>query len=173
MGIDASTQSIAFCIFDGQRPVKYGKVKLTGADVYERILDAKVKTRAILAEFDVDYIVIEAAVMVRSVSVAVKLAYVFGAIIGELMDSKTKVVTATPVQWQAFIENKNFTKVQRDKLKADNPGKKISWYRNQIREQRKQYTMDFFNTKFSVNIEDNDVGDAFGLAYYAVKKLVV
>jgi len=32
--------------------------------------------------------------------------------------------------------------------------------------------LDHFNNMFNINLEDNDVGDAFGLAYFAHKNLV-
>jgi len=40
-----------------------------------------------------------------------------------------------------------------------------------MRNRRKQKTMDFFNTTFGTDIEDNDVGDACGIAYYAYKNM--
>ena len=47
MGIDASTNSMAYCIFDGDKVVEYGEIFFTGADLYDRLLDAKRKVKAL------------------------------------------------------------------------------------------------------------------------------
>src|SRR5689334_22815277 len=86
IGIDASTNSLAFAIFEGETPIRCGEVVFKGSNVPERLLDAKKKTRALVSAgiLKADYIVIESAVMVRNVQVAIDLAYVYGAILGEL-----------------------------------------------------------------------------------------
>jgi hypothetical protein len=81
------------------------------------------------------------------------------------------VVTVAPVSWQSHIGNKNFTNAEKMQVQKDFPGKSASWYKNKIREIRKQRTMNFFNDKFGTSISDNDVGDATGIAYYAYKTL--
>ena len=82
LGIDASTNSVAFCLMNDDKPVKWGKVEFVGADIYEKIYDAKVKMHAMLEELKADYIVIEGAVLVRSPDAVIKLSYVYGVEIG-------------------------------------------------------------------------------------------
>ena len=171
MGIDASTKSIAFCIMRGQDIVKYGEIFINGADISERILDSKRKMRALKNEFKVDYIVIESAIMVRSAAVAIKMAYVFGAIMGELLDNGAVVKEVAPITWQSYIGNKNLTKQEKADIKKAFPDHAASWYNNKSREIRKQRTLDFFNNKFSITLESDNVGDAFGLAWYASQNL--
>lgn len=36
-----------------------------------------------------------------------------------------------------------------------------------MREIRKQRTVDYFNKKYNLSLEDFDVADSFGIAYYA------
>ena len=50
LGIDASTNSIAFCLLENNIPIKWGKINLTGNDIYEKIYDAKCKVFAMLEE---------------------------------------------------------------------------------------------------------------------------
>ena len=170
MGIDASTHTIAFCIFDGEDVVEYGEVTFDGGTVYERILDAKRKISAIRKRFDVDFIALEAAVMVRSAETGLKMAYIFGAILGELLESGASVIEIHPITWQSFIGNTNFTKAQRAAVKSEYPGKSDTWISNKIREMRKRKTMDFFSKKGVVTTSDN-VADAAGVAWYAVNNL--
>jgi len=41
LGIDASTNSIAFCLMENNIPLKWGKIDLEGMNIYEKIYDAK------------------------------------------------------------------------------------------------------------------------------------
>jgi hypothetical protein len=109
--------------------------------------------------------------MVRSADAGLKIAMIVGAILSVILKPQTKVVTVAPISWQSHIGNKNFTNAEKMQVQKDFPGKSASWYKNKIREIRKQRTMDFFNDKFGTSISDNDVGDATGIAYYAYKTL--
>lgn len=172
LGIDASTQSIAFCLFDHDKPIYYGEIKFDGADVYERILDAKKKIRALKhKQFSgIDYVAIEAAVVVKSVNTGIKMAYVFGAIMAELLEDHTKVVEVHPISWQSYIGNKNFTKIEKQAVRDEFPGKSETWYKSKIREIRKGKTLQYMSDKGIITDSDN-VADAAGLAWYAVNNI--
>jgi Holliday junction resolvasome RuvABC endonuclease subunit len=167
LGIDASTNSIAFCLLENNKPIKWGKINLIGNDIYEKIYDAKCKTFAMIDELKSDYIAIEGAILVKSADAVIKLSYVYGVVIAELMSTGSSVITVSPSSWQAHIGNKNPTKWEKDKLRSENPGYADSWYKNKMREIRKQRTVDYFNKKYNLKLEDFDVADSFGIAYYA------
>jgi Holliday junction resolvasome RuvABC endonuclease subunit len=172
MGIDGSTNSFAFCILEDGEPIKFGEVTFQGADIYHRLLDAKRKIRALTQEFDIDYIALEKAVMVKSADVAIKLGYIFGAMLGELLETGAVVAEVYPIQWQAFIGNGNFTAAEKIALRKEFPNKSATWYAAKTRDIRKHRTMDFFNKKFKLKIESDNVSDAFGVAWYATHKMV-
>jgi len=167
LGIDASTNSIAFCLMENDKPLKWGKIELKGNDIFEKIYDAKVKTHAMLEELKSDYIVVEGAILVRSPDAVIKLSYVYGVVIAELMSTGAKVITIGPSSWQAYIGNKNPTKDEKSAIRLANPGYAESWYKNQLRNMRKQRTVDYFNSKYSLELNDFDVADAFGIAHYS------
>jgi Holliday junction resolvasome RuvABC endonuclease subunit len=167
LGIDASTNSIAFCLLENNIPIKWGKINLTGNDIYEKIYDAKCKVFAMLDELKSDYIAVEGAILVRSPDAVIKLSYVYGVVISELMSSGATVITVSPSSWQAHIGNKNPTKEEKAAVRLKNPGYAESWYKTQLRNMRKQRTVDYFNKKYKLNLEDFDVADSFGIAYYA------
>ena len=167
LGIDASTNSVAFCLMENDIPVKWGKIEFTGADIYEKIYDAKRKVHAMLTELKSDYIAVEGAILVRSPDAVIKLSYVYGVVIAELMASGAKVITISPTSWQAFIGNKNPTKADKEAIRARFPDHSDSWYKSKIREIRKQRTVDYFNSKYSLQLEDFDVADSFGIAHYS------
>lgn len=171
LGIDASTNSIAFCLMENDVPLKWGKINLVGNDIYEKIYDAKVKMHVMLEELQADYIAVEGAVLVRSADAVIKLSYVYGVVIAELMSTGAKVITISPTSWQAYIGNKNPTKEEKSAIRAASPGYADSWYKNQLRNMRKQRTADYFNLKYGLSISDFDVADSFGIAHYANKEL--
>lgn len=171
LGIDASTRSVAFCLFEDKKVIKWGEVFFEGADVYERILDAKNKTKSIIGMLPSDFVAIEAAVMVRSANTGLKMAYIFGAIMGELISDGRKVYEVHPITWQSFIGNKNFTKSEKKEIENKYPGKSINWYKAKGREIRKQRTIDFCQG-VGVNTDSDNVADACGIAWYAVNNLM-
>jgi Holliday junction resolvasome RuvABC endonuclease subunit len=171
LGIDASTNSIAFCLMENDKPLKWGKVDIVGSDIYEKIYDAKRKMSLMLEELKSDYIVVEGAILVRSPDAVIKLSYVYGVVIAELMSTGADVITISPTAWQAYIGNKNPTKEEKAAIRLKSPGYADSWYKNQIRNMRKQRTVDYFNSKYNLQLDDFDVADSFGIAHYANKVL--
>ena len=173
LGIDASTSSIAFCLMENNIPIKWGKINLVGNDIYEKIYDAKIKMALMLEELKSDYIVVEGAILVRSPDAVIKLSYVYGVVIAELMSTGAKVTTISPSAWQAYIGNKNPTKEEKAAVRLVNPGYADSWYKNQLRNMRKQRTVDYFNKKYNLGLTDFDVADSFGIAYYSMNNLTI
>jgi Holliday junction resolvasome RuvABC endonuclease subunit len=171
LGIDASTNSIAFCLMDEKIPVKWGEIFFEGDDIYKRILDAKRKIKSFKNELDTDFVVIEAAISVKSVHTGMKMAYVFGAIMGELLNDNIQVVEVHPITWQSYLGNKNFTKAEKQAVKNEFPGKSETWYKGKIRELRKSKTIGFASS-LGVKTESDNVADATGIAWYAVNEIV-
>ena len=167
LGIDASTNSVAFCLMENNKPIKWGKIEFAGADIYEKIYDAKVKMHAMLNELKSDYIAVEGAVLVRSPDAVIKLSYVYGVVISELMSTGARVITISPTAWQAYIGNKNPTKAEKEAIRKQFPGYADSWYKTKIRNGRKQKTVDWVKDKFNIELTDFDVADSFGIAYYS------
>ena len=173
LGVDASTNSLAFCIIEDGTVVSHGEIFFEGADIYERVLDAKNKTKALSAVgvFAADFMALEAGIVVKSTHVGIKMAYVFGAIMGEILDDNMKVIEIHPITWQSYIGNKNFTKAEKQAVKDEFPGKTENWYKAQIRKMRKQKTMDFAKS-IGVETDSDNVSDAAGIAWYAHKKVM-
>ena len=171
LGIDASTTSIAFCLMENDTPIKWGKINLVGNDIYEKIHDAKNKMHTMLGELKSDYIAVEGAILVRSPDAVIKLSYVYGVVIAELMSTGASVITISPSSWQAYIGNKNPTKEEKAAIRLKSPGYADSWYKNQLRNMKKQRTADYFNKKYGLEVVDFDVADSFGIAHYANKVL--
>lgn len=169
LGVDASTNSFAFCLIQNKKPIKWGEIIFQGSDVYERMLDAKRKIKALKGHIDYDFVAIEAAVSVKSVATGLKMAYIFGTIMSELINDNIDVIEIHPITWQSYIGNKNFTKAEKEEVKNNNPNKSDNWIKAKIREMRKQKTINFVKD-LGVVTENDNVADATGIAWYAANE---
>ena len=171
--IDASTNSLAFAIFDTQQKTleSVGKITFKGKDTYEKVMDAGQKVKLFLDMYGgFEAIVIEHTVFMNSPKTAADLALVQGAILGSAGQSGTKVIgKVAPITWQNFIGNKKISKDEKLFIKAQNPGKSESWLKTHERELRKQRTINFININYDRTIADNDVADACGIGHWALK----
>jgi Holliday junction resolvasome RuvABC endonuclease subunit len=167
--IDASTNSIAFAIFDGNSLVKYGKVNFSGKTAYDKVGDASRKCVELFAKFNIDAIVIEHTVFMNSPKTAADLALVQGGILGAAAQNGVRVAgSINPIAWQTFLGNGKLNKEEKLKIRKDNPGKSESWYKNHEREFRKLRTIKFININYDIENNDNDVADAIGVGHYAI-----
>ena len=169
--IDASTNSLAFALFVGNKLESIGKISFDGNNIYEKVMDAGKKVKAF---FDIyggfEAIVIEHTVFMNSPKTAADLALVQGAILGSAGQSGTKVIgRVSPITWQNYIGNKKISKEEQLVIRAQNPGKSISWYKAYERMLRKERTINFININYDRTITDNDVADACGIGHWAIK----
>jgi Holliday junction resolvasome RuvABC endonuclease subunit len=170
--IDASTNSLAFAIFDTQEKTlgSVGKIVFEGNDIYEKVMVAGQKVKAFL-DFYGGFlsIVIEHTVFMNSPKTAADLALVQGAILGAAGQTGTKVIgKVSPITWQNFIGNKKISKDERAIIVINNPGKSESWYKTFERNLRKQRTIDFVEFEYRKRLTDNDVADACGIGHWAI-----
>jgi hypothetical protein len=169
--IDASTNSLAFALFVNNDLNSIGKIHFDGNNTYEKVMDAGKKVKAF---FDIyggfEAIVIEHTVFMNSPKTAADLALVQGAILGSAGQSGTKIIgRVSPITWQNYIGNKKISKEEQLIIRAQNPGKSVSWYKAYERMLRKERTINFININYDRTITDNDVADACGIGHWAVK----
>jgi Holliday junction resolvasome RuvABC endonuclease subunit len=171
--IDASTNSLAFAIFEtqGKTLTAVGKINFKGNDTYQKVMDAGQKVKAFLDYYGgFEAIVIEHTVFMNSPKTAADLALVQGAILGASGQTGTKVIgKVAPITWQNFIGNKKISKDEKFYIKSQNPGKSDSWLKSYERELRKQRTINFINIQYDKSITDNDIADACGIGHWALK----
>lgn len=171
--IDASTNSLAFALFDTftQDIISVGKITFQGKDTYEKVMDAGKKVKAFLDYYGgFDAIVIEHTVFMNSPKTAADLALVQGAILGAAGQAGTTIIgKVAPITWQNFIGNKKISKDEKLYIRSQNPGKSDSWLKSYERELRKQRTINFINIQYDKTITDNDVADACGIGHWAIK----
>jgi Holliday junction resolvasome RuvABC endonuclease subunit len=171
--IDASTNSLAFAIFNTQKKTleSVGKINFKGNNTYEKVMDAGQKVKLFIdMHGGFEAIVIEHTVFMNSPKTAADLALVQGAILGSAGQAGTKTIgKVAPITWQNFIGNKKISKDEKLFIKSQNPGKSESWLKSYERELRKQRTINFINMQYDRTITDNDVADACGIGHWALK----
>lgn len=168
--IDASTNSLAFAIYSHGKLAKYGKITFEGNNVYEKVVDACKKSKALFSHYNVmEAIVIEHTVFMNSPKTAADLALVQGAILGGAGMTGINVIgKVSPITWQSYLGNKKLTKEEQLQIRSANPGKSASWYKAYEREFRKQRTVKLLNIIYDRQIDDYDAADACGIGHWAV-----
>lgn len=170
LAIDASTNSLAFALFDGKTLESFGKIKYSGLTTYDKVIDACRKTKGFLDTFQaIDAIVIEHTVFMNSPKTAADLALVQGALLGAAgLVGVSQVKSVAPITWQNFINNKKLTKEEKFKIKQEYPDKSDSWLKTYERNLRKEKTINYINIQYDKVVSDNDVADAIGIGHYAI-----
>ena len=168
--IDASTNSLAYATFHGKHLKEVGKINFKGKDIYEKVIDAGKKSKALFEHIvNVDAIVIEHTVFMNSPKTAADLALVQGALLGAAGQSGIETIgKVAPITWQNFIGNKKISKDEKLFIRSQNPGKSDSWLKSYERELRKQRTINFINVQYDKTITDNDVADACGIGHWTI-----
>lgn len=167
--IDASTNTVAFAIFNNKKLDYMGKLNFEGTTVYEKIGDAYAKTKALFDLYKVDAVVIEHTVFMNSPKTVSDLALIQGGILAAMWSSGVKDIgSVSPITWQNYIGNKRFSKEEKILMRKEYPNKSESWYKAQEREVRKEKTIRFININYDKQISDNDVADACGIGHWAI-----
>lgn len=172
IGVDASTKSVAFSVFRGGKCIDSGKLTLDSPSIEESCGDANKRMHELIKTYKPDMLVIEKAVFVNNTKVAIQLGNIFGAIIGVAAAQGIICLQAPPFDWLRYIGNSvksNAAAIKTEQHKT--PGKSKNWYKQQIRLQRKQFTIDWVNKKHDLNIDDDDIADAIAVGDYGYNVL--
>jgi hypothetical protein len=164
VGIDASTNSLAYCIYDKQGPQKWGEIVFEGDTVYKRAINARQKVMAIKGIFaDCDLVGLEPSVYVNNRNTVIAMAYVTGTIIASI--GIGNVIELNPVKWQRAINNPPLTAAEKHEIKKANPGKSKSWLANEGRRIRKERTKKWALDSFGIDVDNDNITDAIAIAH--------
>jgi len=171
IAVDASTNSMAFSIFEEGRLIKYGKVRFVGTDALYKAGDACRKAIPFFKAFRSDAIILESAIYSNSPKTAMQLSLVQGAIIAAAQVAGIKTVkNVAPMAWQNYIGTKLLSAAEKQAIVKKTPGKSNSWYKGKERELRKQKTIDYVNNRYKIKVDDDDVADSIGIGSYVSDK---
>ena len=172
MGIDASTNSLAYATVQNDKLIDYGELFFEGKDINARLVDVNSKVTANMDKFNVDFIVIEKAVMVRNIQVLIKMSEFFGAV-KSLILQNSEVYQIAPMDWQRAIDNPTIAGKAKTEWCKEHPEYKTkSQIQQGIRKYRKQVTMDWVTKQFGIEVDNDNISDAIAIAYVGQQKLV-
>lgn len=166
MGVDCSTQSFAYSIFEDKKLVQWGEIEFKGSNVFERLADGQRKVRAFRDNLKTDKVVFESAVYVQNKKTVILLAYAFGAIISALIDAGAEIDEANPLLWQRAIGNPPLTPKEKQSIMKGNPDRSKTWYQAAYRNYRKDRTRQWVKKNFGLEIESDNICDAIGLGWF-------
>ena len=168
--IDASTNSLAFAFYTHKSLTGYGKINFEGSNIYEKVIDATAKTKALFDYYNMmKTIVIEHTVFMNSPKTAADLALVQGAILGGAgLAGVSTIGRVSPITWQSYLGNKKLSKEEQLQVRSANPGKSLSWYKSYERDFRKKRTIKLLEIAYDKKIDDYDVADSAGIGHWAI-----
>lgn len=170
LGIDVSTNSLAYCLNRKSGIKTYGEIVFFGATVYERLADAKQKIELELKDLEYDMILFESSVYIQNKATVIILAYANGAVLASLMRPGVFVDDISPLVWQPAIGNKPLTKEEKIAIQEQHPDRSKSWYSGKYREFRKQRTIDWVRETYGLNAATDNIGDAIAISRVGVDK---
>ena len=170
VGIDCSSKSLAFAVFDDGELIKYGEILFGKGDVYERMHRA-VSEMTALAEFfgKADAISYEAPVYINNRKTVITLSMVLGAALSPLLKPGTLVYPTPPIVWQRFM-NPALTKDERAEIANKHSDKSKAWIKAKIRETHKQRGVDKVQELYGVKVASDDVSDALLVGAYGTRQ---
>jgi hypothetical protein len=162
-----STQSFAFSKFNGTTLERWGSVQYKGRNTFERLADGQEKLLALKPWFaDIECVIFEGSVYVQNKSTVILLAYAYGMAVSAILPKGADIEQVAPITWQSAIGNKILTPIEKNRIKAANPGKTLPQYKELNRQFRKQRTIDWVNNKFGIFVNDDNIADAIGVGAF-------
>lgn len=165
MGVDVSSQTLAFSIFEHGNLMMWGEIDFKGANLFQRIGSGQSRMHALKDYFQVDKIAVEGAIYVQNKKTVILLAYSLGAALAPLINDDTVVEELSPVAWQREIGNPPLTKVEKAAVAKEYPDKTKSWYSAEHRRIRKERTMKWVKDTYGVDVESDNVSDAIAIGW--------
>lgn len=166
IGVDTSTKGYAYAIIEDGKLIEYDEVLFKGKTLHEKIQQASEVARSI-AMRDPDFVLVEQTIYVNSYSVVVKMAYFVGVVLGAVGAAEIPFDDIVPINWMKHIGNPNWTKAERAEVTKQYKGKSKNWIKNKMRDMRKNRTKEIVNKRFGVDVENDNIADAIGIAIYA------
>jgi Holliday junction resolvasome RuvABC endonuclease subunit len=171
LGFDTSSRSVAWALIENEKLIHYGEFYLEGKDLNDRLLDCRQKMEMLIDEFEADYVLLEEAVKVASISTMVVMAKMLGVIISVLKEKNQNVYTVTPISWQSYIGNPNLkTEEKKELLLKHREIQTKSQQSKFMREYRKNRTIQWVKKTFDVDVVTDNQSDAIGIAFLCYEK---
>lgn len=167
--IDPATHSVAFaCVeFDGTQffLLGCGKIDLRGCDTSEKFSRLNAVMPILIKHFDCQLAYIEQPIYIQNFQTSRMLSYVVGYTWGRMTQENVRVIDIGPMQWKSGIGYSRVSAAEKQewaKTMTTTEVKKKTDF------ERKNRVKNILAGVFDLsNIDDNDIVDAIGIAYWA------
>lgn len=163
LGLDLSTTSSGYSVFEDDRLIAYGVIKPKGEDWRERIADEAPQIESIIKKYQPNVIYVEDVPLKSS---AMKILVILGAVQGMLLCvascSKAPVYFIQPTTWRSPLNLYNGTRdgTKRAELK-----------RKSVEMANKLFDLSLRYVSPSSSKNDDDISDSILLAYSQIKNI--
>lgn len=171
VAIDPATHSLAFAVFSEVESKIYlrsfGKLDLKNCSTAEKFERINAFIPFIIKEFKPSILVIEQPIYIQNFQTSRALSYVVGYTWGRATQEKVEVVDIGPMQWKSGI---GYKKVSAQEKQEWARSMSLTDVKKKADFERKNRVKFIIQDKVDIgNLEDNDIVDAIGIGYWAIK----
>lgn len=166
MGLDGSTKSSGWCIFDNKELVLYGKIPITDKDLSwrERIVVMTREVTKIIKEYNVDMLCIEIPVKsLNNVNTLEQLFSLHGAMLGVASALGIKFVPVDVSTWRSY------TGIS-EGIPAKTKDKRSIFKERSVKLANELYDLNLEWVSKSSKFNDDDISDAILIAHTVIHK---
>lgn len=169
MGVDSSSQGIAWAIIENEELIASGKIDLSKMKEFTHKMSFFTSEwETILEEYQPNYVYVEKSIFVKNPATARLLSYVVGSILTFTTYRGVEIDDVEPATWKAWLGYKNlsskFVKEAKEALGATE-GKKFC---DKLRKSQTQRVIRHNYPSWEWEYDDHDISDAVGIALWAV-----
>lgn len=173
LSIDPATHSIAYSVmehYDDDAVLRaHGKLSLKGCSVSQKFDRINAAVPFLADVFQPTLIVIEQPIYIQNFQTSRGISYVVGYTWGRFCQERIPVVDVVPLKWKSGIGYQN---VSANEKKAWGKTMTESEVKKKAEFERKNRVRNIIKEIFPIDhIQDNDIVDAIGIGYWAVKTL--
>ena len=164
LGVDASTTGVAATLLVNGKPQTVVKLSLKSADIHERMVRVKKWFPKVLEHTKPDFVIIESPYLSINAQTTMKLSFMVGIILGEVLIKKIPVTDVGPSTWKKLLGYKMLTKAWQNQIIKELGATEG---RKEIARLRKSQIQDIMRERFPAwSWDDDDEADSCGVALY-------
>lgn len=170
LGIDSSTQGVAWCIIKNGKPEASGLINMTKLKGIQNKLSLVAEEYPkVLKKYKPQEVFIEKTISVRNAATFRVLSYVVGALMLSTLENGYDITDVEPSVWKPFLCYTNLSRkfVMKAKLKLGRlEGEKL------CRIMRKSQTQNILKHNFpKFDVEDDNISDACAIGLYGFQQI--
>lgn len=170
MGVDCSSKSFAFSLWDDGELKKWGEIFFDDMTLDQRMGSANRQMWAVAKIFGpVDKIYYESAVYIQNKQTVISLAMMLGAALSPFVKDGTKSFPTPPIVWQRDM-NPALTKAEKKEIADANSERSTSWIKEAYRKEHKRRGIEKVKALHNITVTSDNVSDAILVGGWGVNQ---